>query len=316
MMDKSDRLSVRATWFPEVRHYAQQLYVYRFYQDVHNQIIPSHRRSAPSLIITPESSDNIKKVCVLLANVGHTRRYPSYLLRDLVSDLEEFISTVAGDLVLRGVSTWEIVTAASTEKPEEAQQPSQELVKISGITRLVNGEYHQMLGDNEQSLHGKEYIAIPKAKVWEIEIPLSLGGRKVQERLIKNLAELSDSLPQFFADDLSKGTFNKEFEIKHYSRRRETEVAKLTSGWGWTIGYGEDWTRYYYLHRQLKYRASLARLRITILERLNELFQRLGWDIEVSTMGQKSPEEIEKYLGQLATHELSFEDAQKLIYSV
>jgi hypothetical protein len=45
--------------------------------------------------------------------------------------------------------------------------------------------------------------------------------------LIKTLAELSETVPKFYSNELGQGSINKEFEIKHYSRQRDIEVAKL-----------------------------------------------------------------------------------------
>ena len=308
-MENPNRLSVVISSSP-LEDIVNELYVHRFYQDVYAKTIPYSGGRSSWFSITPDNEETVTFICNLLTSAG-VRAYSGYRGSDARTYLKEFVSKIAGDLAIYGASHWELVTSSL----EEDDKKSYTLYKINGIVDFVNGEYRQILSQPDQNLYSNKYISIPKSQVWKFDLPASLGEQKTQLNLMKELAQLSDTFPKFFSEELSQGSMNKDFDVELYSRKRDIERAKVSRHWGWSIGYGEDWTGYYYLHRELKFKLSLAKLRDEIVKGLNNLFEYLDGNCKIAITGLNSAEEIEQYIEQFRTMDISYEDVRKVLYN-
>ena len=146
-----------------------------------------------------------------------------------------------------------------------------------------------------------------------IPLPQFLGSKSVHIRRLLILRDASQIQPGFAIAALNRQEYDKYFDYRDYNKTQSIAIAKAMSNWGWMPNnWGGEWiTDYYSLIRTLQFRWTLSKLRVAMLNHVNELLPRLGINCGVSFNGLLARDTIETTIKRLEAGSIGFPEAME-----
>ena len=289
------------------------LYSYMFIQDVMNHLTPYHVHSSRDNKSFKIDISNPSVEMEIRALFHMPYEYESYY-QPLSETIFSFIRSASSYLLARGGKVYfEIVDATIEDK--EILRPVFALYPIHGKVIEFIRTYYQIIPKDTQDSE-KKFIAIPKSKVWILEIAKDLGKVNDIITLSNNLKELEKA--SLLGSDIvlsQKNLFG--FDFGKTQTLIDAKILEATSKWGWDMRMGlnnQHALEYYLYHRMLRFGYSMATLRTDMLFKMNGLLKRLGYDATISFSGIPTPEEYLNAIQMMEQRQFSFKQASDLIY--
>lgn len=287
-----------ATHFPSLsRESDLNPNVHMFIEDVHLAVMPiggrteKHKEFAITLNGEKEDCDRARNL------VGGIGTYDGHDLALMVCDA---VNEMARHLAWEGCAVYEII-------PDDGGA-----TRLHGFTskRLVrlSGWFLQVIPRGDWELWKKKWAIIPVSRIWYLEIPSALGGRKGYTRTLKRLRRFDQLGPVFWRQDLEHGEQSKNFDFQEYVKNSEIYFRRVTKGWGWNR---RDWsqersTEFFSFYKMITFRWAQAVLREHIVSELNRLFSRLGFACQLKVIGLPTADDILKTKSELLDGKISF----------
>ena len=271
--------------------------VHMFTQDVQLAVMPIGGRTEKhkEFSVTLEGSQSEREKAEQL--IGEIARYDRHDLAGMVCDAVE---EVARNLAWEGCAVYEIIPGDGG------------VAHIHGFTskRLMRlpGWFLQIIPRGDWKLWDKKWVVIPASKIWYLEMPSVLGGRKEYKKALKKLRRFEHLGPQFWRKDLERREQSKNFDFQRYTRNSEIYYSRVTKAWGWNR---RDWsqersTEFFSFYKMVNFRWAQAVLREHIIDELNSLFARLGMTCELKVSGLPTADDILNTKSELLDGKISF----------
>lgn len=268
-----------------------------FTQDVPSGVMPIGGRAdkqknfAVSLV---GSNEDREKALQLIGEIG---RYDRHGIAETVCDA---INEIVRHLAWEGCAAYELI---------HGNDGSQH---IWGFTsrRLwkLPGFFLQAIPRGDWDLWKKKVVVIPASRIWYLEMPSALGGRKGYISVLKRLRRFNHLGPEFWRKSLEHGDRSGEFDFQRYVRNSEIYYGQVTKKWGWNR---RDWsqercTEFFTFYKMLRFKRAQAMLREHVVAELNGLFVRLGIKCELQVTGLQTSEDIQQTELELAEGRITF----------
>lgn len=280
-----NQLSVRAGY------HSGKLYHYNgdgnnFVQHIYTGIMPfthmaGQREKYPAKV-EPASPDKERLIASGISN----RSYPRFL----ADALYDFVRTTSHSLFMHGIALFEVVY----EKDTSGNLTSFKFEHIDEkyLFRLF-GSYYQIIPwwIAKQSHVRVQIVKIPSEKVFRIEFPKKLGGKRRLQRVLKRLWQLSkEIIPKFQMDAMGENK-NIGFNFEDYKRGKYLEAATVTSCFGWNQGQtsANYITEYYWFLRYLREVKTQTLVREEIISRLNDCLSGPVLNLAVKVLVENLP---------------------------
>lgn len=291
-------LPTLATHFPSLSHASDMNpNIHMFTQDVQLAVMPIGGRAHKNKDFTVDlmgSDEDKEKSKQLLSEIGQNDRI------DLAEIVCDAINEIAQRLAWDGCAVFEIV------RGDHGSQ------HICGITtkRLFKlpMSYLQVIPRGDWGLWKKKAVVIPASRVWDLEMPPALGGRKGYRSVLKRLKRFEHLGPEFWKKDLEYGVQSREFDFQSYVRNCEIYYGQVTKSWGWNR---RDWsqqrcTEFYTFYKMMRFQKSQALLREHIVVELNGLLKRLGISCKLQVTGLPTPQDVLKTEREMTEGRITF----------
>lgn len=229
--------------------------------------------------------------------IGEIGRYDRHDMAGMVCDA---IDEIARHLAWEGCAAYELIRGADG------------LQHIWGFTseRLwkLPGFFLQSVPRGDWDLWKKKVVVIPASRVWYLEIPSALGGRKGYGSVLRRLRRFEHLGPDFWRKDLKHGVQSRDFDIQRYARNSEIYYGQVTKAWGWNR---RDWsqercTEFFTFYKMIRFQKAQAILREHVVAELNGLFARLGIRCELQIRGLPTSEDIRQTERELSEGRIAF----------
>lgn len=287
---------IMATHFPSLsREDNIPSEVYLFIQDIQLAIMPIGGKSKQERFSIKfqgksKESDKAKK---LVRQLVQFERY------DDTEMMCDAVDNIVKNLVLDGQAYYEIL--------KDKQQTFINRFTSKNIYKIFNW-YVQIIPFKDRAIWKRKFSIINKNKVWSLDIPKKLGGKKAYQKITKKLGKYEGFGPKFATQKMKNGVFENSFDFLNYRRNSKIYINKMTKYWGWNR---RDWsqdncTEFYTFYRMLNFKYAQALLRESIIDEINCLLKRLSIDCEILMKGIPSSKEILKLRKKMELGEISF----------
>lgn len=294
-----------ATHFPSLSHNPDlNPEVHMFTEDVHLGVMPIGGRTERqnNFAVTLDGKEKeCERASSILADLGEYNRHDTL---EMVCDA---VDNIASHLAWEGCAVYEIVADDDGE------------VHVHSFTskRLVKFPkwFIQIIPRADWQLWEKKCVIIPANKVWQIQMPLVLGGYRGYKNTLNKLTMFQHLGPSFWKKDLEIGIQSPAFDFQKYVRSTEIYYGQITRAWGWNR---RDWsqdrsTEFFNFYKMITFRWAQSVLREHIITELNKLFNRLNIVCELRVAGLLSPSEILKIRQDLLDGTTSFAQASNRV---
>lgn len=280
--------------------FERNLNVNMFTEDVHLAVMPiggiSSKQSAFSITLNG-AEDECKRAEQLIEYIA---RYDKH---DLTKNVSNAIEEIAKRLSWEGCAVYEIIH-------NEDGPPYLYGFTSKNLVRILRW-FLQIIPRGDWEIWNKKWVLTSSTKIWRIEMPQSLGGRKGYLSTISKLKQFDSFGPKFWRADMAYGGQSSAFDFQKYNRISEIYRRKVTKTWGWNR---RDWsqdrsTEFFYFYKMITFRWAQAVLREHIVMELNSLLCRLGIDCNIIVTGLPSATEIKDIRHKLVAGELTFTSA-------
>lgn len=272
---------------------------YMFIQDIQLAIMPIGGRSKQKKFSikfkgkSPES-DKAKKLIRQLA------QFESYDDTEMLCDV---VDNIVKNLVWDGQAYYEILKHKNNTYLNRFTPKN---------LRKFFKWYIQIIPFTDRNTWKRKFSIINKKKVWKLEIPKSLGGKKDYQKIMNKIGKYEGFGPDFATKKMKSGEFENSYDFLNYRKNYKIYINSTTKSWGWNR---RDWsqdncTEFYTFYRMLNFKYAQALLRESIIDEINCLLKRLSIDCEIVIKGIPSSKKILKLrkkmeLGQISFNELS-----------
>lgn len=303
---KDNQLSVRVVGRNK-RGYIYNGDSFMFVEDIHTGIMPfmlyrGEREKYPARI-EPVSLEKQR----IIANGILGRSYP----RMLNDSLCDFVREATHVLSYDGVAYYEIIY--SKKENGTIESFNLKLLQPFYLYKFF-GSYYQFVPwwEAKESHIKVQIIKIPAEKIMRINFPKQYGGRKMIQKILKRLWQLSRELiPKFQMEAMEKNK-NIGFDLKQFSKSKYLEVAEITKKFGWNQRQrsGDYITEYYSMLRFLRTKKMEATLRQEIILSLNKTLNGslLNMGAKVIMDNLPTAEDVEKQEKILSEGNVAFMD--------
>lgn len=292
-----------------------QLHSHNFLDDVRNSIIPyefGRSRRHPRLGLEPDTAKLRRQLCVVLG--GSTRD----TARGFPGGVEEVIRDIGYRLAFYSRLYFEICTLSIPDSPRARQAlgpmelPTsfQVAVYIPGRVFSLGPVVVQTIPREERASFRRRFVVLVRRSVWTVAIPGDLGG-PIGNRIRQGFVEEASSVAPRHIDPEKLSNLGGIGEVLHSYRTYSHELlAASTSRWGWPARHiwADTSTEFYSLHRALKFEASMALLREHVVDSINRLLERIGFESRIATHGLQSAGELSRILVRLDRGEADFDE--------
>jgi len=271
-----------------------------FTEDVHLAVMPIGGRSSKKhefSITLNGSKEECERAQQLIGNIAQYDRH------DLTGSICDAVEEIARRLSWEGCAVYEII-------PDESDVPYLYGFTSWNLVRIY-GWFLQIIPKGDWELWNKKWVLIQSSKIWCIEMPTTLGGRKGYVGIINKLKRFDLLGPKFWRIDMEYSKQSDGFDFQMYNRNSEIYRSRVTRTWGWNR---RDWsqektTEFFCFYKMVTFRWAQAVLREHIITELNALLCRLGIDCKIVVSGLPTPHEIKDIRRKLLDGELSFASA-------
>lgn len=272
-----NQLSVRT------RYSSGKLYHYNsdsnnFIQNIYNGIMPfSHmvgQREKYPVKIEPVS---LQKEKIIASGISRSNQT---LLADALYD---FVGATSHSLFMHGIALFEVVYEKNTIG--DITKFHFEYLDEKYLFRFFEN-YYQIIPwwiAKENNVR-VQIVKIPAEKIFCIDFPKKLGGKRKLQRTLKRLWEISrEGVPSFQMDAMRQNN-NIGFNFEDYKKGRYLEIASLTSRFGWNQGKASTnyITEYYWFLRYLRQVKAQTLVREDVILRLNDFLNSSVLNLGVS----------------------------------
>ena len=271
--------------------------VHMFTQDVQLAVMPIGGRTEKHKEFTVKlegSPDECEKAEQLLGEIG---RYDRHDLAGIVCDAVE---EIARNLAWEGCAAYEIVSG------DDGAQHIWGFTS-NGLWRLP-GYFLQIIPRGDWDLWKKKFAIVPVGRIWYLEMPSALGGRRGYKNVLRRLRRFEHLGPEFWRKDLERGFQSRNFDFQRYVRNSEIYYGQVTKTWGWNR---RDWsqercTEFFTFYKLLRFSWAQAILREHIVGELNGLFTRLGIKCKLTITGLPTADDILQTNSEFLDGRISF----------
>lgn len=271
--------------------------IHMFTQDVQLAVMPiggrteKHKEFAVSLV---GSDGDREKAEQLIGEIG---RYDRHDVAGMVCDA---IEEIARHLAWEGCAVYELI------RGDDGLQHIWGFTS-KGLWRLP-GFFLQIIPRGDWDLWKKKVVVVPASRIWHLEMPSALGGRRAYISVLKRLRRFEHLGPEFWKKDLERGVQSRDFDFQRYARNSEIYYGQVTKTWGWNR---RDWsqercTEFFTFYKMIRFKWAQAMLRVHIVDELNALFARLGIKCELKVVGLPAPTDILQTNSELLEGKISF----------
>jgi hypothetical protein len=280
-----------------------------FLEDMHNGIMPfMHvlRRGTPSPFTARLEPTNQSHEAILAQALGGERHHG-----ELSDALCEFVRQTTQSLFVYGKVSFEVIV----KKDSDGNIVELDFDDIFPLSlKKFFGQYYQVVPwwIARHANVKVDFVKIPNDKLFCINFPRGLGGRRRYVKTLKRLVELGDSIPPKFY--LSQMEQNKDvgFDFKMYLKDRYIETAQITKRFGWHQRKlpDDEVLEYYAVYRHLRFEYGQAIVREAIMEKLNEVLKSLSpaFNEQIVFEGIPTSKQIRDEIDLLEKGDLSFSD--------
>lgn len=273
--------------------------VHMFIEDVHIAVMPiggrTEKRTDFSVTFQgePIECERAKDLCLSLSR--HRRYSDKELMCDVVDQITQYLAWY-------GRAVCEIIRDTDEiGKTYLLHFTPQRLYRIPG-------HYVQWVPSGDYELWKKRFIVIPSKDVWEISIPLILGGASSYRKILSGLRRFEHLGPRFWRGDLEKQKLTKHYDFMEYVRNSEIYYDRITQTWGWNR---RDWTQersteFFNFYRTITFRWAQAVLREHIIKEINDLLVRLNIGSMIVISGLPTSDEILEIRKEMLDGRISF----------
>lgn len=280
--------------------YSKNTEIQMFTEDIHMTVMPiggkteNHEKFSASLIGSTDACERAQK---FLAGIDDVHAYE---LNEVVCSA---VDIIARELAWNGCAVYEII-------PGEDGDISIHNFTTQRLVRLARW-FIQFIPRGDWEYWKKKIVVIPANRIWYVEMPLGLGGRKSYKRILKKLSMFDNTLPRFYMEGIKRGEMAGDFDFQRHFREREVYFRQVTKAWGWN---SRDWsqdrtTEFFTFYKMVNFSWAQAILREHIISELNILFQRFDLDCTLIVAGLPTPEEILIVRDKLISGDISFNRA-------
>lgn len=287
-----------ATRFPSLSHGPEMNQnIHMFTQDVSLAVMPIGGRTDKhkNFTVTLVGGDEDREKALQL--IGEIGRYDRHGIAETVCDA---LNEIVRHLAWEGCAVYELICG------EDGSQ------HIWGFTtkRLwkLPGFFLQAIPRGDWDLWKKKVVVVPVSRIWYLEMPSALGGRKGYNSVLKRLRRFEHLGPKFWREDLEHGVQSRDFDFQRYVRNSEIYYGQVTKTWGWNR---RDWsqercTEFFTFYKMIRFQKAQAMLREHVVAELNGLFERLGIKCELQVTGLPTPEDIRQTERELSEGQITF----------
>lgn len=278
--------------------FAHNLNVHMFTEDVHLAVMPIGGRSHKGYSISLNGSKvECERAARLIENIARHDR------PDLAGSVCDAVEEVARQLSWEGCAVFEII-------PSEEDVPFLYGFTSTNLVKLF-GWFVQIIPKGDWALWGKKWALVHSSRIWRIEMPTALGGRRGYVAMINRLKRFDPIGPTFWRVDLENSKQSNQYDFQIYNRNSEIYRSKVTKTWGWNR---RDWsqertTEFFCFYKHVTFRWAQAVLREHIIAELNSLLRRLEIECEIVVSGLPISGEIMEVKRKLLAGEISFASA-------
>ena len=236
-----------------------------------------------------------------LTHFLHIGHYEHHTLDEAVV---EFVTTAATYIGYFGEVYLEVLHDAGGEPIQLDTLPPGRVVRAPR-------SYLQLIpkADRER-VDGRRFVAIPKERMWRLDLPRQLGTAREHRRLLRRLAAWSHPTAPFaLRPDFGRSS---GYEFSAHRKASDRLLEKATKRWGTVLSQQrpvDGSAEYFYIARRLAFYQAQALLREHLIAQLNEQLAALGISHTVRMTGIPAAREISEALQRLQTGEVTFADA-------
>ena len=250
--------------------------VHMFTQDISLAVMPIGGKTEKhkNFTVTLEGKQSeCEKAEQLIADIGNYDR-PN-LERMVCGAVQEVVRHLAYD----GCAVYEVIC------------DDDGLQHIWGFTskRLwrLPGYFLQIIPRGDWNLWNKKFVIVPADRIWYLEMPSELGGRRDYRKVLKRLGNFERIGPKFWRQDLQREVQIKNFDYQRYLRNIDIYCHTVTKTWGWSRRNFsvERKTEFFTYYKMVNYAWAKTILREHVINEFNRFFIRLGIECELKVSG-------------------------------
>ena len=156
-------------------------------------------------------------------------------------------------------------------------------------------------------------VVLPQFTVWNVGVPISLGGAYGYSRTLRKIARYDTISPKFWRNALLEGNELPKIDVSDYRGNAVAYIRRITRRWGWNMrDFGQELnTEYFTFHRYIKRYRAHAILRNHIKRELIALFRRLGLSVSIEMDGLPSVSDCDTALSLMQSGEIGFAEVSE-----
>jgi hypothetical protein len=271
--------------------------IHMFTQDVQLAVMPIGGRTEKhkEFAVTCEGGEGECEKAARL--IGEIARHDRHNFTGVVCDA---VDEIARNLAWEGCAAYELI---------RGEGGTQHIWGFTskGLWKLP-GCFLQIIPRGDWDLWKKKCVIVPTRRVWHLEMPRALGGRRGYRAVLRQLRSYDRLGPEFWREGLEHGVQSNGFDFQRYVRDSDIYFGQVTRRWGWNR---RDWsqercTEYFNFYKLIRFRWAQATLREHIIGELNGLLARLGIQCELRVTGLPTPADILQTNSELAEGRISF----------
>jgi hypothetical protein len=297
------RLSSRLSraYFSNAPHHAAAMggHAFMFIRDLPLGVVPSMRHQTDYSACLEPPDENREDWIMKLLTIAD--RYHS---GGLGATWAAFVEQVTGDIAYDGEAFFEIVSSTDDDAPTTSL-----VVLPSGEVREQPDAFIQVIPEADRG-DGPAEIVIPRASIWHVTVPSSLGTPETHRKMIADLAALSSPMPDFA---LNSGNMGADVGFEFGANRNSMDIAieNVTRLWGTipSLQQIKGTTEYFFIARRVQFAHAQALLRDHILREFNALLTRLDCPSQLIVSGVPTADQLADALVKLERGEIGFTEA-------
>ena len=290
-----------ATHFPSLSSgHGDSLNVNMFKNDIQLAVMPIGGRSEKhkdfTVTLEGRRSDR-EKAEQLIADIGKND------IHDLAKMVCDAVKEVVRYLAWNGCAVFEVL------RDEDG------LEHICGFTskRLLRlpGYFLQIIPRGDWELWEKKLVTISADRIWYLEMPSELGGRRGYRKVLKRLEKFESLGPRWYwRQDLNREVQSKKFDFQWYVRNTRIYYRTVTKTWGWNCRDDtvEQTTDFYIYYKLVSHCWAKTILREHVINEFNRFFIHLGIECEIKVSGLPTPKDILKVRAKLLAGRIPYSE--------
>lgn len=287
-----------ATHFPsQSRRFDINHNVHMFTQDIQSGLMPiggrTEKRKNFAITCLGDEREQLKAEQLIGEIAPHDRRGFTEMVCDAVDEIARYLSW-------EGCAVYELVRG-DDESQHVWAFTSKRLWKLPGC-------FLQVIPRGDWDLWKRKLVVVPATRIWYLEMPSVLGGRREYRKVLRRLKKFERLGPEFWRKDLEHGGGSTGFDLQRYALDSDIYIGQVTKRWGWNR---RDWsqercTEFFTFYKFIRFSWAKAILRQHIVAELNRLLARLGIKCRIEVTGLPTPADILQTGSDLADGKISF----------